>query len=80
MTQRNNGRRVELPTEAKVRMVMRGMWMLYAGAATMTLVYQTWLLSGQCTSVTRCGFGAVKALVWTVFWPFYWLLLCNGKI
>jgi hypothetical protein len=80
LTKCSNARKPEQVIEAKLRRIMRGIWVAYASVGILTLVFATWLLSGQCTSVAGCAFAAVKVFIWTIFWPFFWLFFWNGKL
>jgi hypothetical protein len=68
----------QLAMERKARVVMRSVWTLYVVAGVLTFAFRLWLLSSQCGAIVQCGSGVVKALAWTVFWPFYWMFYTNG--
>jgi hypothetical protein len=45
---------------------------LYLGAACLTLIFQTYIRSSHCTSVSICGFSLAKGAAWSVIWPAFW--------
>ena len=45
---------------------------LYIGAACLTLIFQTYVRSSQCTGVSNCAFSLARGTVWSVIWPIFW--------
>jgi hypothetical protein len=44
---------------------------MYAGAALLTLGFQTYVRLEQCSGYTACTASAAKGVVWSAIWPVY---------
>ena len=65
-------------TEATRRLAGREWLYLYAGMAVLTLIFQVWVRSYQCTGIQDCGLSFAKAIVWSVIWPISWIVYLAG--
>jgi len=64
--------------EATARRVMSLIWGSYGVLAAATLVFQTVIRLQECTGLAACTVSLVKAVPWSVAWPFYWVFYLNG--
>ena len=48
---------------------------MYAGAALVTLGFQTWVRLSNCYGVWPCMISLAKGVVWSAIWPASWLVL-----
>jgi len=49
----------------------------YLGMAVITLLFQIWVRSYQCTEI-GCGLSFAKAIVWSAIWPASWVVYVAG--
>ena len=59
---------VQSTGEATTKMAEQTWFRMYAGMALVTLVFQVWVRSYQCTGIQECGLSFAKAVVWSVIW------------
>ena len=50
----------------------------YLGMAVITLLFQIWVRSYQCTGMDGCGLSFAKAIVWSAIWPASWVVYVAG--
>jgi hypothetical protein len=50
----------------------------YAAMGVLTLIFQIYVRSSQCSSLTDCMSSYFKAVVWAIFWPFSWIVYLAG--
>jgi hypothetical protein len=56
-------------------------WVAFYGAmALLTLLFQIWVRSSQCSGFEDCGLRFVKAAVWAAIWPASWAVYLPGVI
>jgi hypothetical protein len=48
----------------------------YPVIALLTLIFQIYVRSSQCS--TYCASGHIKAIIWSVIWPFSWIVYLAG--
>ena len=51
---------------------------LYAGMGIITLIFQIWVRSHQCTGFEACGLSFLKAGAWSTIWPISWIVYLAG--
>jgi hypothetical protein len=51
---------------------------MYAGAALLTLGYQTYIRLDQCFGYPTCAASVAKGVVWSAVWPAYWPVYAAG--
>ena len=62
-------------------MVNKMKWVAFYGAmALLTLLFQIWVRSSQCSGFEDCGLSFVKAAIWAVIWPASWVVYLAGFI
>ena len=64
--------------EARVQVIMRGIWSSYLALLFLTLVFQLFVRLQACEGFTPCATGLAKAVCWSLVWPFYWIFYLNG--
>jgi hypothetical protein len=69
--------RGEQRAEAKARLLMGTIWVIYAGAGLLTLAFYLSRAWPQCSGF-GCELTLLKALIWAGLWPFYWMFYSNG--
>jgi hypothetical protein len=52
---------------------------MYAGAALVTLGFQTWVRLEQCSGIGPCATTVAKGIVWSAIWPASWPVYAAGK-
>jgi hypothetical protein len=52
----------------------------YGAMALLTLLFQIWVRSSQCSGFEDCGLRFVKAAVWAAIWPASWAVYLPGVI
>jgi hypothetical protein len=53
---------------------------MYAGAALLTLGFQTYVRLEQCSGYTACTASVAKGVVWSAIWPASWPVYAAGFI
>jgi hypothetical protein len=51
---------------------------MYAGAALVTLGFQTYVRSIECSGSADCGISLLKGAVWSTIWPVSWMVYVAG--
>src|SRR5690349_2978187 len=51
---------------------------MYAGAALLTLGFQTYVRLDQCSGSRACAISIAKGVVWSTVWPAYWPVYAAG--
>jgi hypothetical protein len=51
---------------------------MYAGAALLTLGFQTYVRLEQCSGYRACTISVVKGAVWSTIWPASWPVFVSG--
>ena len=72
--------RSEQRAESKARHLMQMIWTIYGVVGAITFVFFVWKFGGQCSGLLDCMMVTLKAVVWTVLWPFFWILYGNSAI
>ena len=57
---------------------MRLIWTIYIVAGGLTLAFYLFQIWGQCGELLDCKTMPLKAVAFTVLWPFYWIFFING--
>jgi hypothetical protein len=52
---------------------------MYAGAALVTLGFQTWVRLEQCSGIEPCAVSLAKGAVWSAIWPASWPVYAAAK-
>jgi hypothetical protein len=52
---------------------------MYAGAALVTLGFQTYVRLDQCSGSTDCTISLAKGAVWSTIWPASWIVYVAGS-
>jgi hypothetical protein len=58
--------------------VMRAIWSFYAIGLVLTFILQLVIRLNECTGLGACGISLMKAVPWSVLWPFYWMFYFNS--
>jgi hypothetical protein len=76
----SHGESLSLPAGVTV-MGNKMKWVAFYGAmALLTLLFQIWVRSFQCSGFEDCGLSFIKAAVWAVIWPASWAVYLPGVI
>ena len=59
-------------------MTKRSWIAVYAAVAILTLVFQTWVRTSQCSGADRCAASYAKGAVWSAIWPASWVVYAAG--
>jgi hypothetical protein len=51
---------------------------MYAGAALLTLGFQSYVRLEQCSGYTACTVSLAKGIVWSIAWPASWPVYAAG--
>jgi hypothetical protein len=51
---------------------------MYAGAALLTLAFQTYVRLEQCFSARACAISVAKGAAWSTVWPASWPVYAAG--
>ena len=52
---------------------------MYAGAALVTLGFQTYVRLNQCSGFINCKISLAKGAVWSTIWPASWIVVYVGQ-
>ena len=67
-------------TETRMRTKTPSWFMLYAGMAVLTALFQIFVRSSQCAGSVDCGVSYAKGIVWVTIWPMSWVVSLAGII
>jgi hypothetical protein len=64
----------------RIKIMAPGLLKFYVGVAILTLAFQIWIRSYQCTGIEGCGLSFAKAIVWSAVWPASWVVYLAGVL